>query len=109
MTLNQLIQEISMYKLGIDLHNRCYSFTANLVIKSLVEMCMNSVSVSVLARNEREDALESVSLNKVGYLAVMNDAAVEAACSDNALQPSLSKDMIQKLETERGVQIFHWR
>ena len=94
-TLNHLIRVLSMRNPEIDLHNRFYSFTANLVIKTLVEMCMNNVSVNVLANSERVDALERVNLNKVGYLAFMDDTAVDAACTDNAFQPFLSKDMIQ--------------
>ena len=66
-----------------------------LVIRSLLEMCVNNVPVSVLTSSERADALERVRLNKVEYLAFMNDAAVEYACTDNVFQPSLQKDLIQ--------------
>lgn len=106
LTLNQLIQELSMCKPGIDFHNRHYSFTTNLVIRSLVEMCINNVSVSALASSERVDTLERVSLNKVGYLVFMDDTSVDLACTDNAFQPSLSKDVIQSWKLSEVFKYF---
>ena len=106
LTLDQVIRELSMYMPRIDLHNRYYSFTTNLVISSLVEMCMNNVSVSVLVSGERSKMLERVSFDKVGYLAFMDDTAVDAACTDNAFQPSLSKDMIQSWKLSEVFKYF---
>lgn len=92
MTLNQLIDELSMYKPGIDLHNRFYSFTTNMVIRSLVEICMNSAPVGVLVSGERPDILERVSFDEVGYLVFVDDAAVDEVCTKHE---SLQKDKIR--------------
>ena len=91
LTLNQLIQELSVYKSEIDLHNRYYSFTANLVIRSLVELCINNVPVNVLGSGERSDLLEGVRIDKVGYLVFMDETAVDAAL---VRYPSLQKEKI---------------
>lgn len=106
LTLNQLIQTLSMYKPGIDLHNKYYSFTTNLIIRRLVEMCKNNAFVSVLISGERADTLERVRLSEVGYLTFVDDSAVDEACTDNAFRPSLSKDMIQSWKLSEVFKCF---
>jgi len=91
LTLSQLIQELSMCKPRIDLHNRDYSFTANLVIRSLVEMCMNNEPVNVLVSGERSELLEGVSIDKVGYLVFIDETAADAAL---VRYPLLQKEKI---------------
>lgn len=102
LTLNQLIQELSMYKPGIDLHNRYYSFTTNLVIKSLLEMCKNNTSVCVLTSGDNADELERVSLNEVGYIVFMDAVAAEEACTKYS---SLQKE---KIRTWRLSDVFEY-
>lgn len=91
LTLNQLIQELSICNPRIDLRNRHYSFTTNLVIRSLVELCMNNVSVGVLADGEKNTRLERVRLSEVGYIVFVDDAAVNDVCSK---YESLQKDKV---------------
>ena len=95
LTFTQLIDELSTYKPGIDFSNRFNSFTTNLVIRSLLEMCVNNASANVLCSIKRTGALERVSLRKVGYLVFMDDAAVDEACVESTFQPPLEKRMIQ--------------
>lgn len=95
LTFTQLIDELSTYKPGIDFSNRFNSFTTNLVIRSLLEMCVNNASANVLCSIKRTGALERVSINKVGYLVFMDDMAVDEACKESAFQPPIEKRMIQ--------------
>ena len=99
LTFTQLINELSTYKPGIDFFNRFNSFTTNLVIRSLLEMCANNASANVLCSTKRTGALERVSINKVGYLVFMDDTAVDEACKESAFQPHLERRMIQNWKT----------
>lgn len=95
LTFTQLIDELSKYKPVIDFSNRFNSFTTNLVIRTLLEMCVNNASANVLCSINRTGALERVSINKVGYLVFMDDTAVDEACKESAFQPPIEKRMIQ--------------
>lgn len=95
LTFNQLIDVFCTCKTLVDFSNKFNSFSTNLVIKSLLEMCANSVSANVLGSIKRTGALERVGLRKVGYLVFMDDAAVDEACAESTFQPPLEKRMIQ--------------
>lgn len=95
LTFTQLIDELSTYKPMIDFSNRFNSFTTNLIIRSLIEMCVNNASVNVLGSVKRAGALERICLSKVGYLVFVDDTAVDEICGKGTFQPPLEKRMIQ--------------
>lgn len=106
LTFTQLIDELSTYRPGIDFSNRFNSFTTNLVIRSLLEMCANNASANVLCSTKRTGALERVSINKVGYLVFMDDTAVDEACKESAFQPPIEKRMIQSWKIRDLLEYF---
>jgi len=95
LSLDQLITELCVLKPRIDLHNRYYSFTTNLVIKSILYMCKNSASVNVLASGGRTNTLERVSIDKVGYIVFVDELAADKVSVEQFFQTSLQNDTIQ--------------
>lgn len=106
LTFNQLIDVFSTCKTLVDFSNKFNSFSTNLVIKSLLELCANNVSTNVLSSIKRTGALERVSLRKVGYLVFMDDAAVDEACMESTFQPPLEKRMIQSWKISDVLEYF---